>query len=133
MSFPVARTDVVASTAPLIKIFDSVSSDIASPRILSAAQTPSLASPPPSPFVPMPAGSSDVRVLLVEDDPISMRILSRVCQREGVETVEAVDGLQAVELFVSFRPHLVLTDVNLCVERGRLAELIVLDRDRTVC
>ena len=72
-----------------------------------------------------------MRVLLIEDDPISMRILSTVCNREGVDYAEAIDGFQAVALFVSFSPHLVLTDMGLCVRRS-LSALIASDPVKTV-
>lgn len=94
LTLPFERHDVTPSTGPLRKIYDSVDSDIATPRILTAAQTPSLLSPElVSPEISSreasPAGTpdgqfrmSDLRVLLVEDDAVSMRILSTVCKRE---------------------------------------------------
>lgn len=55
--------------------------------------------------------SAPRRVLVVDDEP-AMRVLVRVnLQVEGVEVVEARDGLEAVEVATRARPDLVLLDV----------------------
>lgn len=55
--------------------------------------------------------SAPRRVLVVDDEP-AMRVLVRVnLQVEGVEVVEARDGLEAVKVATRERPDLVLLDV----------------------
>lgn len=97
LTLPIARDDVTASHAPLVKIFDSADANPASPTTIP--RTPTIASPIPDAKrlrLDAKVSMSDVRVLLVEDDVISMRILSTVCHREGVDFQEAIDGFQAV-------------------------------------
>ena len=53
------------------------------------------------------------RVLIVEDEPSFVEALKVGLQREGFTTDVAVDGRQALDLFDSFEPDLVLLDVML--------------------
>ncbi len=56
------------------------------------------------------AGSSAVRVLVADDNPVDRLVLSTIVQREGYAVVEAVDGRDAVEKFHQERPQMVLLD-----------------------
>jgi two-component system response regulator ResD len=53
------------------------------------------------------------RVLVVDDEPIVVDVLTRYLTREGFEVATAGDGQEAVECFPSFRPDLVLLDLML--------------------
>ena len=53
------------------------------------------------------------RVLIVEDEPSFVEALKVGLQREGFTTDVAVDGREALDLFDSFEPDLVLLDVML--------------------
>ncbi len=60
------------------------------------------------------ATSSDVpRVLIVDDDPILARVVSRYLQRHGLETEWAGDAQAALTVVERQRPDLVLLDVML--------------------
>ncbi len=60
------------------------------------------------------ATSSDVpRVLIVDDDPILARVVSRYLQRHGLETEWAGDAQAALTAVQRQRPDLVLLDVML--------------------
>lgn len=65
---------------------------------------------------PMDAGAP-VRVLLADDNDIGRRILSalldQIGKKEPVQVAQGVDGVEALDLFRTFRPHLVLTDVSM--------------------
>lgn len=104
------RTSISASTG---KRVDTVET---SPAIL---QSPA----------PLPAANA-LRVLLVDDNPVALRVLTKVCTQAGcvsqrslrlwaitckhsIEHNEAVNGVEALGLFTSFRPHLVLTDLEM--------------------
>ena len=50
------------------------------------------------------------RVLLIEDDPISLRILKKRIGNAGYQIESAVDGVEGLEKFETFRPHLVISD-----------------------
>jgi two-component system sensor histidine kinase/response regulator len=53
------------------------------------------------------------RILIVDDDRLNLRILSRILQAEGFETSEADSGEKALEVYAQAKPDLVLLDVVL--------------------
>ena len=53
------------------------------------------------------------RILIVEDNQIDMRLLKDILESSGYETLQAVDGLQAVYLAFANRPDLILMDLQL--------------------
>ena len=53
------------------------------------------------------------RVLVVEDEPANLRMLTYILNDEGYEIVGAKDGLEALELLAQSRFDLVLSDVNM--------------------
>ncbi len=53
------------------------------------------------------------RVLVVDDAPALLLLITRFLERVGYEVRNADNGFAAVELALSFRPDLVLLDVNL--------------------
>lgn len=56
---------------------------------------------------------SRIRVLVVDDNDIGRKLARRAIANSDVITKEANGGLQAFEIFKSFAPHLVLTDVGM--------------------
>jgi CheY-like chemotaxis protein len=59
-----------------------------------------------------------VKILLVEDNPLNLDMLSRRLQRKGFEVITAVDGQQGIELAQSELPHLILMDMSLPIIDG---------------
>ena len=53
------------------------------------------------------------RILIVEDNYIDMRVLKDILESSGYETLQAVDGLQAVYRALTSRPDLILMDLQL--------------------
>ncbi|HHS96490.1 MAG TPA: hybrid sensor histidine kinase/response regulator [Chloroflexi bacterium] len=53
------------------------------------------------------------RILYVEDDPSSARLVKRVLEAEGFDVVIAEDGISALEIAQQVRPDLVLMDINI--------------------
>jgi len=51
-----------------------------------------------------------VKILTVDDDPNSLRLLSVNLRYAGHEAVEALDGAAAWELYQAERPRMVVTD-----------------------
>jgi two-component system, sensor histidine kinase and response regulator len=51
------------------------------------------------------------RILAVDDDRINLRIIGGILRPEGYEIAEASSGEQALELYATFKPNLVLLDV----------------------
>ncbi|MES2568830.1 MAG: response regulator [Verrucomicrobiota bacterium] len=58
------------------------------------------------------------KVLLVDDDPAMLRFLSRTLSECGHETLEALDGLEALDLLSVERPDLVVADLLMPVMDG---------------
>lgn len=82
------------------------------------------------PAMPLPTAVGRTRPLvLIVDDELSVRLLARSCLRKaGFDVEEAEDGQQALSLFSSLHPDIVLCDVlmpgmsgyDVCVEMRRL-------------
>jgi DNA-binding response OmpR family regulator len=58
-----------------------------------------------------PAGLTDRRILVVDDDRLIRRTLTAVLRPEGFAVIEADSGEKALELYDKTRPDLVLLDV----------------------
>ena len=59
-----------------------------------------------------------VKILLVEDNPLNLDMLSRRLKRRGFEVITAVDGQQGIDLAQSESPQLILMDMSLPVIDG---------------
>jgi len=57
--------------------------------------------------------SNKVKVLIVDDDTNIADLISLYFNKEGYETREAYDGKNAVKIFTSFAPNLVILDLML--------------------
>lgn len=53
------------------------------------------------------------RILVVEDDPIGMELMRDILEGQGLEVIEARDGLEAVEKAEKELPALILMDIQL--------------------
>lgn len=60
-----------------------------------------------------PVEIAPMRVLVVEDDPASMAVLTRMLEQAGHSIFAAKTGLEAVELFEKHPPHCVMSDIRL--------------------
>ena len=58
------------------------------------------------------------KILLVDDDPDIIELLSYNLNKEGYETASALDGIQAVEVVKTFKPDLILLDVMMPRQDG---------------
>jgi signal transduction histidine kinase/DNA-binding NarL/FixJ family response regulator len=63
----------------------------------------------------------DLRVLVVDDVPSNRDVLIQLLKPEGFTIREAVNGQEALELFESWSPHLVLMDIRMPVMDGLAA------------
>ena len=57
------------------------------------------------------SGSSDISVLIVDDEAANLESLERIFAREGMRTFTAPSAPRAVELCRQHRMHVVLTDL----------------------
>ncbi|MGB1287688.1 MAG: response regulator [Aggregatilineales bacterium] len=53
------------------------------------------------------------RILYIEDNPLNMRLVSKILRNMGYEMLEAMDGLTGLKMVETEKPDIVLVDVNL--------------------
>ena len=81
---------------------------------------------PTKPLEPRTAGQScEARVLVVDDEANMRRVLCKLVRRDGFETVEAANGVAALEILAETEVDVVLTDLKMPQMNGieLLAEL----------
>ena len=54
---------------------------------------------------------SDDRILVAEDDPVTLRFVVSLLEEKGYEVYEATDGRSALELAAEHVPDLIVTDL----------------------
>lgn len=59
------------------------------------------------------------RILIVDDEPMILRILRVALEDQGYEVESAHNGEQALTLMQSFNPHAVITDIDMPRMNGR--------------
>ena len=70
------------------------------------------------PVVPEATQTKPFTILIADDQPDNLRLLSRYLEREGYNYIEAVDGLETLEKVRNHFPDLVLLDVNMPFKDG---------------
>jgi CheY-like chemotaxis protein/anti-sigma regulatory factor (Ser/Thr protein kinase) len=80
------------------------------------------------------SGGGKPRILVVDDQQALRTLLSRLLEREGFDPIQAEDGEQAIELFKSQSPLLVVSDIMMPRMDGLtlLTEIKRIDRNATV-
>ena len=53
------------------------------------------------------------KVLIVEDNELNMKLFADLLEAHGYETEQTREGLQAISLARSFKPDLILMDIQL--------------------
>ena len=75
--------------------------------------------------------SSPQKILIVEDDLLSGKVLARRLKLRGYTIVMASDGKQGVDMARSARPDLILMDLNMPVMDGWTATRTIKSLDET--
>lgn len=65
-----------------------------------------------------PENSLPFVVLVVDDNAINRKVLTIPLRKQGIDVVEAENGLQAVQLYAQIRPALVLMDISMPIMDG---------------
>ncbi|SNX86579.1 uncharacterized protein MEPE_05288 [Melanopsichium pennsylvanicum] len=65
-----------------------------------------------------PEDSLPFVVLVVDDNPINRKVLTIPLRKQGIQVVEAENGLEAVQQYAAVRPALVLMDISMPVMDG---------------
>jgi PAS domain S-box-containing protein len=56
---------------------------------------------------------ADLRMLIVDDDPINRKLLSKLLTQQGIAIQEACNGLEAIAAWEQWNPHLIWMDVQM--------------------
>jgi len=64
------------------------------------------------------ADHRDIRILIVEDDPSSRRLLCTILQRLGFDCLSVEDGLKGIEAAHSFAPQIIIMDLMMPILDG---------------
>ena len=86
----------------------------------------------PDPPVPLPKvmmNSSRWKILLIDDDPFFLRVLSEAFTEGGFQVTTASDGIEGVKAYIQTLPDVVVSDlvmpnmggVSTCMEIARIA------------
>lgn len=59
-----------------------------------------------------------IKILLVEDNPLNLDMLSRRLERKGFQVITAVDGQQGIDKALSDQPDVILMDMSLPIIDG---------------
>ena len=59
------------------------------------------------------------KILYIEDDPASRRLVQRILDSKGYQVVVAADGLEGISMARQHHPNLILMDINLPSMDGR--------------
>jgi signal transduction histidine kinase/DNA-binding response OmpR family regulator len=77
------------------------------------------------------AGQPVFRLLVVEDNDNNRRLLVTLLQSVGFDVKMAVNGLEAVEVWQNWRPHLIWMDIRMPIMDGYEATAIIRSRMQT--
>jgi signal transduction histidine kinase/CheY-like chemotaxis protein/ligand-binding sensor domain-containing protein len=69
--------------------------------------------------------SNSASILVAEDDPVNMLLISEVLSKMGFSVIKATDGKQALDLLNSHQPAMILMDVNMPEMDGLEATQII--------
>ena len=69
--------------------------------------------------------TNSATILVAEDDPVNMLLISEVLTKMGFSVIKATDGKQALDLLNSHQPAMILMDVNMPEMDGLEATRII--------
>jgi len=62
---------------------------------------------------PQPATTAPKRVLIVEDNPLNMKLFSAMISAQGYEVLQAMDGPLGLDMAQRLHPDLIVMDIQL--------------------
>ncbi|MGL5194842.1 MAG: response regulator [Chroococcales cyanobacterium] len=63
--------------------------------------------------IPQPNSENPIDILIVDDVPDNIRLLSRILVKRGYQTRKALNGSMAITAIQASKPHLILLDVQM--------------------
>lgn len=76
-------------------------------------------------------GKEDYRILIADDEESNRCLLKKILNIPGFQICEAVNGLEAVEIFKTWSPHIILMDMKMPVMDGYKSLFIIKEEDIT--
>jgi CheY-like chemotaxis protein len=67
----------------------------------------------------------DVRILVAEDDPVNMLLITEVLSKMGYEVIKAGDGKEVLNLLQTVDPALIFMDINMPEMDGYMATRLI--------
>jgi CheY-like chemotaxis protein len=87
------------------------SRQIDSPRVPEGAEASAPVSPPAS--LPQASSSEPAQILLVDDSKVVRVKTEKLLLGKGYVVITAVDGIDALSKLDTFKPHLIITDIEM--------------------
>lgn len=78
------------------------------------------------------SADTDRRILIVDDSATNRQIVSQILQTAGFQVEEAANGQVALELWQTWRPHLIITDMRMPIMKGQELVQQIRQREATV-
>jgi len=82
-------------------------------------------------MVQQDVGGHSYKIMVVDDSTFMRKIISSALKRGGFEVVEGQDGVDAVKLYLKYRPDLVIMDINMPGTNGISALKVIKKIDPT--
>jgi two-component system, sensor histidine kinase and response regulator len=77
--------------------------------------------PDQSEIIALAPGQPRYKILMVEDQPINLLLLKRILNDFDFDLKEAVNGLEAIEIWQDWQPDLILMDIRMPIMNGYTA------------
>lgn len=52
------------------------------------------------------------KILIIDDDPVFLKMISRALFAAGYDVLTAVDGIQGIKIAIEEKPHLIILDIR---------------------
>jgi signal transduction histidine kinase/CheY-like chemotaxis protein len=65
------------------------------------------------------------RILIVEDEPVNMLLVSEILHKMGVDVLKAGNGKEALELLAKYDPAMIFMDINMPEMDGYMATFLI--------
>ncbi len=100
-TLPIADEQTVPATSPSSVLYEKLSQSVSRLKILVDEESPEKSTD-------LPGGS---RILIVDDEPLNIRVLQNQLQMNNYDVMTAQDGFKALEKLESEKPDLIILDL----------------------
>jgi len=69
-------------------------------------------------FIEIMTGKSKLRILYVEDENTTRRLMTKLLEREGMTVYDAPDGSEGFALFHELKPDIIITNLSMPILNG---------------